>query len=73
MYNCYLKFFYSWFLLVDVLINLIDWLIDCLDYHVTVILNPAASGGKGRKLFEKYSAPLLHLAGFKVCTLHAKK
>ena len=36
------------------------------DYHVTVILNPAASGGTGRKLFEKYSAPLLHLAGMKV-------
>ncbi|XP_023333424.1 acylglycerol kinase, mitochondrial [Eurytemora carolleeae] len=36
------------------------------NYHVTVILNPAASGGKGRKLFEQYSAPLLHLAGFKV-------
>jgi len=36
------------------------------NYHVTVILNPASSGGKGRKLFEQYSAPLLHLAGFKV-------
>lgn len=36
------------------------------NYHVTVILNPSASGGNGRKLFEKYSAPLLHLAGFKV-------
>jgi len=36
------------------------------NYHVTVILNPAASGGNGRKLFEQYSAPLLHLAGLKV-------
>ncbi len=36
------------------------------NYHVTVVLNPAASGGKARKLFEQYSAPLLHLAGFKV-------
>jgi len=36
------------------------------NYHVTVILNPAASSGKGRKLFNQYCAPLLHLAGFKV-------
>jgi acylglycerol kinase len=36
------------------------------NYHVTVVLNPASSGGKARKLFEQYSAPLLHLAGFKV-------
>eukprot|EP00088_Acartia_fossae_P042010 TRINITY_DN4398_c0_g1_i6.p1 TRINITY_DN4398_c0_g1~~TRINITY_DN4398_c0_g1_i6.p1 ORF type:complete len:514 (+),score=84.47 TRINITY_DN4398_c0_g1_i6:50-1591(+) len=36
------------------------------NYHVTVILNPASSGGKARKLFEQYSAPILHLAGFKV-------
>ena len=33
---------------------------------MTVILNPVASGGKGRKLYEEYCAPLLHLAGFKV-------
>ena len=36
------------------------------NYTVTVILNPVASGGKGRKLYEKYCAPLLHLAGMKV-------
>ena len=35
-------------------------------YNVTVILNPVSSGGKGRKLYEKYCAPLLHLAGMKV-------
>ena len=35
-------------------------------YNVTVILNPVASGGKGRKLYEQYCAPLLHLAGMKV-------
>ena len=35
-------------------------------YRVTVILNPVASGGKGRKLYEKYCAPLLNLAGMKV-------
>ena len=36
-------------------------------YRVTVILNPVASGGKGRKYYEKYCAPLLNLAGMKVC------
>ena len=30
---------------------------------VTVILNPMASGGKGRKYYEKYCAPQLNLAG----------
>ena len=35
-------------------------------YRVTVILNPVASGGKGRKYYEKYCAPLLNLAGMKV-------
>jgi len=34
--------------------------------HVTVILNPAAKDGKGESLFEKFSSPLLHLAGIKV-------
>merc|ERR1719452_40812 len=35
-------------------------------YQVTVILNPVASGGKGREYYEKYCAPLLNLAGMKV-------
>ena len=35
-------------------------------YHVTVILNPAAHGGKARNRFENYCEPLLHLAGLKV-------
>ena len=35
-------------------------------YHVTVILNPAAHGGKARSRFENFCEPLLHLAGCKV-------
>ncbi len=35
-------------------------------YKVTVILNPAADGGRARKKYEKYCAPVLHLAGVKV-------
>ena len=35
-------------------------------YHVTVILNPAAHGGKARTKFENFCEPLLHLAGIKV-------
>ena len=35
-------------------------------YHVTVILNPAAQGGKARSKFENFCEPLLHLAGYKV-------
>ena len=35
-------------------------------YHITVILNPAAHGGKARSRFENYCEPLLHLAGLKV-------
>jgi hypothetical protein len=45
-------------------------LIGCSGYHVTVILNPVSSGGKGRKLYEEYCAPLLHLAGFKASLSH---
>jgi len=41
-------------------------------YSVTVILNPVASGGKGRKLYEKYCAPLLHLAGMKVSVIRTE-
>lgn len=33
---------------------------------ITVFLNPAANGGRARKLFEKNAAPLLHLAGLEV-------
>ncbi|XP_046685866.1 acylglycerol kinase, mitochondrial-like [Homalodisca vitripennis] len=34
--------------------------------HVTVILNPAANRKKAKANFEKYCAPLLHLAGYTV-------
>lgn len=34
--------------------------------RVTVFLNPAAKGGKARKLFEKTAAPILYLAGIEV-------
>jgi len=43
------------------------------NYSVTVILNPLASGGKGRKLYEKYCAPLLHLAGIKVSVMRTEE
>jgi len=41
-------------------------------YAVTVILNPVASGGKGRKKYEEYCAPLLHLAGLKVSVIRTE-
>lgn len=41
-------------------------------YHVTVILNPAANGGKAKKKFEQYCAPLLHLAGLKVSVIRTE-
>lgn len=41
-------------------------------YRVTVILNPVASGGKGRKYYEKYCAPLLNLAGMKVSIIRTE-
>lgn len=41
-------------------------------YNVTVILNPVASGGKARKLYEKYCAPLLNLAGMKVSVMRTE-
>lgn len=34
--------------------------------HVTVILNPTSKDGKGKILYEKYAAPLFHLAGIRV-------
>ncbi|GFR86642.1 acylglycerol kinase, mitochondrial [Elysia marginata] len=34
--------------------------------RVTVFLNPAANGGKARKLFEKTAAPILYVAGIEV-------
>lgn len=40
--------------------------------HVTVILNPAAKKGKAKKLFQKYSEPLLHLAGIAVTIIQTE-
>ncbi|RUS82254.1 hypothetical protein EGW08_009992 [Elysia chlorotica] len=34
--------------------------------RITVFLNPAANGGKARKLFEKTAAPILYVAGIEV-------
>ena len=34
--------------------------------RVTVFLNPAAQGGRARKLFEKNAAPILYVAGIEV-------
>lgn len=34
--------------------------------HVTVILNPVANKKKSKDDYEKYCAPLFHLAGLKV-------
>jgi len=42
-------------------------------YRVTVILNPVASGGNGRKYYEKYCAPLLNLAGMKVSVIRTER
>merc|ERR1719219_3261891 len=41
-------------------------------YNVTVILNPVASGGKARKLYQKYCAPLLNLSGMKVSVMRTE-
>jgi len=41
-------------------------------YHVTVILNPAAQGGKARSKFENFCEPLLHLAGYKVSIIRTE-
>ncbi|XP_076035097.1 acylglycerol kinase-like protein Mulk [Oratosquilla oratoria] len=40
--------------------------------HITVLLNPAASEGKGKKYFDKYCAPLLHLSGMKVAVVRTE-
>jgi len=40
--------------------------------RITVILNPAADGGKCRARFEKYCAPLLYLAGLKVAVVRTE-
>lgn len=40
--------------------------------HVTVLLNPSANDGKGKSLFERYCAPLLHLAGMKVAIVRTE-
>lgn len=42
-------------------------------YNVTVILNPAASKGGARKKFDKYCAPILHLAGIKVSVMRTER
>ncbi|CAN8006724.1 unnamed protein product [Ixodes hexagonus] len=34
--------------------------------HITVIINPTAKDGSGKILYEKYAAPLFHLAGIRV-------
>ncbi len=41
-------------------------------YNVTVILNPAAAKGTARKKYEKYCAPILHLAGVKVSVVRTE-
>lgn len=41
--------------------------------HITVILNPTARNGKGKALYEKYAAPLLHLAGIKVSVFQTEQ
>jgi len=46
--------------------------VDAPNYAVTVILNPVASGVKGRTLYEKYCAPLLNLAGLKVSVIRTE-
>jgi len=45
---------------------------DAKGRHVTVLLNPAANDGKGKALFERYCAPLLHLAGMKVAIVRTE-
>ena len=40
--------------------------------HVTVILNPAANKKKSKADYEKYCAPLLHLAGLKVSIIQTE-
>ncbi|XP_067126271.1 acylglycerol kinase, mitochondrial [Centruroides vittatus] len=41
--------------------------------HITVILNPVAKNGKGKAIYEKYAAPLLHLAGIKISVFQTEK
>ncbi|GBM21644.1 Acylglycerol kinase, mitochondrial [Araneus ventricosus] len=41
--------------------------------HVTVILNPEANYKKANVQFEKFAAPLLHLAGIKVSMFQTEK
>lgn len=41
-------------------------------YNVTVILNPAASGGQGRQKFENYCAPILNCAGLRVSVVRTE-
>lgn len=41
--------------------------------HVTVILNPTAGGRKSKKLYQKWVAPMLHLAGIKVSLIETER
>ncbi|GFS29355.1 acylglycerol kinase, mitochondrial [Nephila pilipes] len=41
--------------------------------HVTVILNPEANYRKSNVQFEKFAAPLLHLAGFRVSVFQTER
>lgn len=41
--------------------------------HVTVVLNPAANRGKSVDMFERWCAPLLHLAGLKVAVVRSEQ
>ncbi|XP_013780224.1 acylglycerol kinase, mitochondrial-like [Limulus polyphemus] len=41
--------------------------------HITVILNPTSKDGKGKTLYEKYAAPILHLAGMKVSIIQTEQ
>ncbi|GIY62440.1 acylglycerol kinase, mitochondrial [Caerostris darwini] len=41
--------------------------------HITVILNPEANDKKANVQFEKFAAPLLHLAGFRISVFQTEK
>ncbi|CAG7722994.1 unnamed protein product [Allacma fusca] len=41
--------------------------------HITLFLNPAASGRKSRPKFEKFSEPILHMAGFLVTIVKTER
>ena len=41
--------------------------------HITVILNPVACNKKGKLKYEKYAAPLFHLAGLRVSLIQTER